>query len=281
MVPGEVLTTPEERHLEFAAGRRPLESGGRAVLLAGSGASTNIVANYLDSRVSDLVVVVEDPPSRVEMARRRARRVGWLSAAGQVLFVVVLLPVLRRLGARRRAAILQQASVDATHRVTFRRVASVNDDRTVAMLTSLRPDMVVVHGTRIIAERVLLAAGCPVVNMHAGITLRYRGVHGGYWALAERHPDWVGTTVHLVDPGIDTGGILAQTTFDVSPEDTIATYPELHLVHGLPLLGAQVDKVMAGTPLETIPASVAPGSGFYYHPTLWAYFWHRWRTGVK
>ena len=58
--------------------------------------------------------------------------------------------------------------------------------------------------------------GCPVVNVHAGITPRYRGVHGGYWALAERHPEWVGTTVHLVDPGIDTGAILAQATFDVS-----------------------------------------------------------------
>ena len=84
------------------------------------------------------------------------------------------------------------------------------------LLDSLRPDLVVVHGTRIISARVLASAGCPVVNMHAGITPRYRGVHGGYWALAEQHPDWVGTTVHLVDAGIDTGGILAQNTFEVS-----------------------------------------------------------------
>ena len=158
---------------------------------------------------------------------------------------------------------------------------SVNDDETIALLASLQPDVVVVHGTRIIAARVLESAGCPVVNMHAGITLRYRGVHGGYWALAEQHPDWVGTTVHLVDPGIDTGGILAQTTFEVSGEDTIATYPDLHLVHGLPLLGAQMDKVMAGAALEPLPASVAPGSGFYYHPTIWGYLWRRWRSGVR
>ena len=112
--------------------------------------------------------------------------------------------------------------------------------------------MVVVHGTRIISARVLQAMACPVVNMHAGITPRYRGVHGGYWALAEGHPEWVGTTVHLVDPGVDTGGILAQATFEVSDEDTIATYPDLHLVHGLALLGAQIDKVMSGPELETV-----------------------------
>ena len=123
-----------------------------------------------------------------------------------------------------------------------------------------------VHGTRIIAARVLESAGCPVVNMHAGITLRYRGVHGGYWALAEQHPDWVGTTVHLVDPGIDTGGILAQTTFEVSGEDTIATYPDLHLVHGLPLLGAQVDKVMSGIGARAGARKRRPRIGFLLPP---------------
>jgi folate-dependent phosphoribosylglycinamide formyltransferase PurN len=282
MVPGGTLTSSQKPPSAAAAGGGPSDhGGGRVVLLAGPGYSTDIVANYLASRVSDLVVVVEDSQARMEMARRRARRVGWLSAVGQVLFVVLLLPVLRHLGARRRAAIFRAASVDTTPRGPSHRVASVNDDVTIALLASLQPEVVVVHGTRIIAARVLESAACPVVNMHAGITLRYRGVHGGYWALAEHHPYWVGTTVHLVDPGIDTGGILAQSTFEVSGEDTIATYPDLHLVHGLPLLGAQMDKVMAGAALEPLPASVAPGSGFYYHPTIWGYLWLRWRRGVR
>jgi folate-dependent phosphoribosylglycinamide formyltransferase PurN len=282
MVPGGTLTSSQEPPAAAASGGGPSDhGGGRVVLLAGPGYSTDIVANYLASRASDLFVVVEDPQSRLEMARRRARRVGWLSALGQVLFVVLLLPVLRHLGARRRAAIFRSASVDATPRVPSHRVASVNDDATIALLASLQPEVVVVHGTRIIAARVLESAACPVVNMHAGITLRYRGVHGGYWALAEQHPDWVGTTVHLVDPGIDTGGILAQSTFEISGEDTIATYPDLHLVHGLPLLGAQMDKVIAGAALEPLPAGIAPGSGFYYHPTIWGYLWLRWRSGVR
>ncbi len=261
-----------------AAGARPLR--GRIVLLAGPESSTDIVANFLAARGHDLAVVVEDPPSRLRMARRRARRVGWLSAAGQVVFVAMLQPALRRRGARRRAAILDTASIETTRRAPSYRVPSVNDAQTVTLLESLRPDVIVVHGTRIIADRVLGSVGCPVINMHAGITPRYRGVHGGYWALAERHPEWVGTTVHLVDPGIDTGGILAQATFEITGEDTIATYPNLHLVHGLPLLGAQIDRVMAGKELEPV-SSIAPGSGLRYHPTLWGYLWRRWRHGVR
>jgi folate-dependent phosphoribosylglycinamide formyltransferase PurN len=283
MVPGDPLTggsTPSTSEPPGPEAPRP--DGGRVVLLAGPGSSTDMVANYLAaSGVPDLVVIVEDAQPRAQMARRRARRVGWLPAVGQVLFVVFLQPLLERQSKRRRAAILGAASLDATHRTPSHRVPSVNDDVTVALLASLRPDVVVVHGTRIIATRVLEAAGCPIVNMHAGITLRYRGVHGGYWALVERHPEWVGTTVHLVDPGIDTGGILAQRTFGVSPDDSFATYPDLHLVHGLPLLADQVAKALAGTTLRPVPASLAPGSGFYYHPTLWGYLWSRWRRGVR
>jgi folate-dependent phosphoribosylglycinamide formyltransferase PurN len=281
MVPGDPLTGSVDPAGVHSPPSGPFRHSGKVVLLAGPGYSTDVVANYLASRVSDLTVIVENPQSRREMARRRVRRVGWLPVVGQVLFVALLQPVLRRLGASRRAAIFHGASLDTRHRPPSHQVQSVNDDATIALLNSLQPIVIVVHGTRIITARVLKSAGCPVINMHAGITLRYRGVHGGYWALAERHPDWVGTTVHLVDPGIDTGGILAQCTFGISDEDTIATYPDLHLTHGLPLLGAQVDKVITGSALEPVPESIAPGSGFYYHPTLWGYIWLRWRKGVR
>ena len=282
MVPGGALTEPAEpTSADTSATTRSPLGGGRVVLLAGPGDSTDIVANFLASRVPDLVVVVEDPPSRLRMARRRARRVGWIAVAGQLLFVGVLQPMLRRRGSRRRAAILGMAPVGVTPAPPRHRVPSVNDEVTVALLVSLGPTLVVVHGTRIIASRVLESLGCPAVNMHAGITPRYRGVHGGYWALAEGHPEWVGTTVHVVDPGIDTGGILAQATFDVTDEDTIATYPDLHLIHGLAPLGTQVDKVMTGQKLEPVSTGIAPGSGLYYHPTLWGYLWRRWRHGVR
>jgi methionyl-tRNA formyltransferase len=251
------------------------------VLLAGPGDSTEVVANYLASRVSDLVLVIEDSQSRLAMTRRRARRLGWVTATGQVLFIVLVQPLLRRRSRRRRSAIVDSLAMKTAHPLRSHKVSSVNDDETVTLLRSFQPDVIVVHGTRIIAASVLASAGCPVINMHAGITPRYRGVHGGYWALVEHHPEWVGTTVHLVDPGIDTGGILAQTTFAVSDDDSIATYPDLHLTHGLPLLADQIGKIVAGRRPEPLSAGLAPGSGLYYHPTIWEYLWHRWRHGVR
>ena len=109
------------------------------------------------------------------------------------------------------------AGLDTTPYPGAHHVESVNDPETIRLLRTMQPTVIVVNGTRIISSEVLDAVDCPFINTHAGITPRFRGVHGGYWALVEGRPEMVGTTVHLVDEGIDTGGVLARATFDTSP----------------------------------------------------------------
>ena len=262
----------------------PPDSSRRVVLVAGPGDTTAIVANFLTAQVPgiELEVVVESPVSRRTMAARRARRIGWPAVIGQVLFITTALPVLRWRGRRRIDEIVREAGLDATPRVPVHHVASVNAPDTVALLQDAAPALVVVNGTRIISQRVLDAVPCSFVNTHAGTTPRYRGVHGGYWALADGHPELVGTTVHLVDAGIDTGGVLARAPFTTTRADSIATYPYLHLAAGLPHLAAQVERVLAGERLTPLVEDAPPGgSHLYLHPTLWEYLRRRVVDGVR
>jgi folate-dependent phosphoribosylglycinamide formyltransferase PurN len=253
----------------------------RIVLLAGPGEPTYLVANYLTARYGDVAVIIEEPVPRVTLARRRARRLGWVEVAGQVAFVTVALPLLRRSSRARANEILAGAELSNRPVTEVQAVASVNGPETAVLLGELDPTVVVVNGTRIISDAILRGIACPVINIHAGITPRYRGVHGGYWAMAEGRPDLVGTTVHLVDAGIDTGGVLARAFFTPEPADSIATYPYRHLADGLPLLAAQIDKVLAGQELvEAAPLADDERSVLRWHPTLWGYLRGR-RRGVR
>jgi folate-dependent phosphoribosylglycinamide formyltransferase PurN len=251
---------------------------GPIVVLAGPGAPTNIVANYLARRFSEVVVIVEDPVPRLTLARRRARRLGWPTVLGQVAFVTVALPLLRRAAQARITDISTRSGLDTSDIGRVLRVTSVNDPGTVELLRELSPAVVVVQGTRIISDIVLTSVPAPFINIHAGITPRYRGVHGGYWALAEGRPDLAGTTVHVVDAGIDTGGVLARAYFAPEPADSIATYPYRHLADGLPLLVDQVGRVLGGDDVRRDTAggdlSEEP-SVLRWHPTLWGYIWTR------
>jgi len=265
----------------------------RVVVLTRQDEITAMLVNTLTPRCDEVITVVEKPESRLGVARRRARRIGWVRVAGQLAFSALVMPVLRRRARRRVTDILASANL-ATGPVTVRQVESVNAPATVEMLRQLEPAVVVVLGTRIIASTVLDAVTCPFVNLHAGITPRYRGMHGVYWALSEGRPDLVGTTVHLVDTGIDTGRVLGRAYFTVGPDDSIATYPYLNLVEGLPVLAHQVDRLLDadGSPAGSRPvvsgassdpaAELTPGdSRLWSHPTLWGYLGRRLVSGLR
>jgi folate-dependent phosphoribosylglycinamide formyltransferase PurN len=248
------------------------------VILAGRGDSSFAVAHFLAQHFPVEAMVLEEPPSAWQMLRRRARRQGYLRVTGQVLFILYARLLTRRSQARLaeiRAAHGLRTDAGSLHVIP---VKSVNDEDTIALLRSLQPRVVVVNGTRIISDKVLRAIGVPFINTHAGITPKYRGVHGAYWALARGDADHAGVTVHLVDPGVDTGAVLYQARISATPADNFATYPTLQLAQGLPLLRRAVEDALAGT-----LAPVDPGlpSQLHYHPTLWQYVRTWVRSGVK
>jgi methionyl-tRNA formyltransferase len=250
----------------------------RVVLLTSEGASGEIAARYLAARFDDFAVVVEQPESRALFLRRRLKRLGPVTVAGQVLFMLVQRLQQRRMG-RRIAEILAPLAADPPlpAAVPVHRVDSVNTPECIALLQRLAPAVVLVMGTRIISAQVLRAVGSPFINYHAGVTPKYRGVHGGYWALAEGDAGNVGVTVHLVDAGIDSGGILHQARFSLSSTDNFSTYPYLQLVTALPLLAQAAGEAMGG-PLTVKPSALP--SRLWSHPTLWGYLSTGLRRGV-
>jgi folate-dependent phosphoribosylglycinamide formyltransferase PurN len=254
---------------------------GTTLLVARDGDSTRIVLNALLKNLPDVHVILEDPPSRLRMLSRRARRLGIWEALGQAVFVMAVAPVLRRRARRRIAAIVREHSLDLSPpKVVPHHVRSINSEAARGLMREIDPSVVVVNGTRIIGRKTLACVDAVFMNMHAGITPLYRGVHGGYWALADGNNDLVGTTVHVVDEGIDTGRVIGQATFDVTDEDTFATYPYLHLAAGLPLLREAVARALSGEPLPEVERRELP-SQLRYHPTVWSYLATRSAVGVR
>lgn len=248
------------------------------VILAGPGSSTDILFHALKEEFGVARIIVEESVSQQLLLRRRAQKLGWATVAGQILFKLLVATPLgatsqKRLQAIREANHLRESPLPEAQ-VT--RVSSINSPECIAELQRLQPDVIVVNGTRIIAKKVLQAVPCPFINTHAGITPLYRGVHGGYWALANNDPDHCGVSVHLVDAGIDTGGILYQALIQPTADDNFVTYPMLQLAAGLPLLLQAVRDALAGN-LRLRPAPDGP-SRLWSHPTLTEYWQHRHQT---
>jgi phosphoribosylglycinamide formyltransferase-1 len=177
----------------------------------------------------------------------RLKKLGWLAVAGQLLFLAWDFVFDRPRARTEIGKLLEGYDVsppDGSLPTTD--VARINAPEVEALLRELQPRVVVVYGTGIIAKRILALAPT-FINIHAGITPRYRGVHGGFWAIYEGRPELAGVTVHLVDPGVDTGAILRQQTIEVDPaRDSYRTLPVKQALAGIPLVIGSVRDALEG-----------------------------------
>jgi len=237
-----------------------------------------IVINAVVAAFGPADVLLEEREPRLELIRKRARSQGILTVVGQIGFTL-LQGMLSRYREPRIAEIVAdlQLQTGPNPQCTVYRIGSVNAMACRTALAMLKPDAVLVIGTRIIGRQTLAAIGVPVINYHAGWNPAYRGQAGGYWALAAGDAGHAGVTVHLVDSGVDTGAILHQATFQATSRDSFPTYFYLQAGVARELVIRSLHQVLSGRAVPT--ASTLP-SRLHYLPTLWAYLWTGLTRGV-
>ena len=252
----------------------------RVVLLAGDGESTKLMFNGIKAEFFVQRVIIENSKSKVQLIRRRIVTLGVFKVVGQVFFMIYNLLWLQKQSKKRIIEIKQDKKLfdKKIDNDLILKVDTINCKEVADILQKINPDVVVVNGTRIISDKILNSIGVEFINTHVGITPNYRGVHGGYWALTECDKENCGVTIHLVDSGVDTGGILYQETIDISKSDTFNTYPYLQISLAIPLMKRAIKNVASQS--YKIQVNNAP-SKLWTHPTILEYFKYRYLHGVK
>jgi folate-dependent phosphoribosylglycinamide formyltransferase PurN len=98
-------------------------------------------------------------------------------------------------------------------------VPHINHPEVVALADRLQPDVIAVFGTSLIRGPLLERGRLGIFNLHGGLSPRYRGADCTFWALYNGEPDQVGCTLHRIDPGIDTGSLIAYIRPEVKDGD--------------------------------------------------------------
>ncbi|ESY70861.1 MULTISPECIES: formyl transferase [Mesorhizobium] len=248
------------------------------VVVTGGGQHVWAMINAIADRVGPVSVVLETPESKKQLLIGRARRQGWISAIGQ-LGTMVLSRLGKRFLVSHTARLIAEEKLETEPRrdQEIIHVASANGPECLEAIQKLQPGVVLLNGCRLLSKDMLARMPCPVLNYHAGITPKYRGMNGGYWALTSGDRQNFGTTVHLVDPGVDTGAVLKQVRGQPKRGDTISSYALRQTAFSLDICVEAVSDVLAGK-----LATFDPGlpSRQWYHPTIWFYVWTGIRTGI-
>ena len=251
-------------------------------MLVGPGTSAKYVYNGLKSDFEILHVIraVGAPGGRKKFIKRRIKKLGYWKVFGQILFKIGVVKPLNFLSKKRIAALKNELKLSDEFYPpnVLIDVPHVNSEECLSTLQEIDPYIIIVNGTEIISKKILNGVAATFVNTHVGITPKYRGVHGGYWALANDDRENCGVTVHLVDAGIDTGGILYQGIVSPGTKDNFITYPLLQVAEGIRLMKKAVTDILND---KVAPKKGGPESKLWYHPTIWKYLYLRITKGVK
>ena len=99
---------------------------------------------------------------------------------------------------------------------------NLRDVATLKTIQDLKPDigLSILFGY-ILRPNFLELFPSGVINLHPAYLPYNRGAYPNVWSIIDQTP--AGTTLHYLDPGIDTGDIIAQREVPVAPVDTSAT----------------------------------------------------------
>lgn len=208
------------------------------VVIGGRSNTTYMLINYL-SQYFDIPLIIFENSSPRKLLPYRIKKLGYWIVFNQLLFLVWDRIFIRPQSSSKIEALMKDMNT-ATPPFKSIDVETVNCAEVEELLSDIQPQVIVVSGSGIIRKKILKLAPT-FINIHAGITPRYRGVHGGFWAIVEKDYDHIGTTVHLIDPGVDTGSILYQGHIEVDKTDTFRTLPVKQYLVGKDLMRQAVD----------------------------------------
>lgn len=190
----------------------------RIAILCSDGPHHRYLVALLSARFQVLAVAVETDAAR----RRRLRK---QRKTKDYLFSVYhhLRRGLSGLDSYRRAYFTVPEELANVPTPQCINVEWINDPQVINLLKRVSPTLTIVMGTSILRSAVLAAAGGTVLNIHGGFLPNYRGNHCFFFAMYNADFERIGSTIHFIDAGIDTGDIVEVVVPELRPNDTPET----------------------------------------------------------
>jgi methionyl-tRNA formyltransferase len=248
------------------------------IVLTSPRAENYWLINDLAARFNVKAVVLEQ--NSLARARRIIHRIvrqGFTRVLDQLVFKVIDTVFFQKQANDRFPEIIAQKELTEKRLradVRILKVSSINSDSVTDIVKTVKPDVIVVAGTSILTpERIHSFDSIPVINIHTGMLPWYRGQSGGFWAVV--NDDWgrIGTTVHVLDEGIDTGAIISQKSISLATKTNPRTLSLALFKVGIELAAGAI-QTLASNGMTLSIAQNCDGRCFQV-PTFTAYLTYR------
>ena len=99
--------------------------------------------------------------------------------------------------------------------------SDLSNEESVKFIRNIKPDVVFIFGSGMIRDPLYSILPKLKINLHLGISPRYRGSATLFWPFYFLEPNWAGSTFHLITQEPDAGEIIHQSIPKLEKGDTI------------------------------------------------------------
>ena len=135
----------------------------------------------------------------------------------------------------------------------------LKDPAFLAELASLKADMFVVVGFRMLPEEVWRMPRLGTFNLHAALLPQYRGAAPINWAIINGE-SITGVTTFMIDKQIDTGGIILRQEVRIAPDENAGSLHDRLMITGADLVVQTVQGIIEGNVETRVQKSFIQGS---------------------
>lgn len=227
------------------------------VIVTGDGPEHRFVARRIAAAHPVRAILVCDPaPRRAwhRVLRRDPRR--FLDKALWRLYLTLVRDARRRAAAL--AEILGPESRDFPGGIRRERVGQPRAGRLAEVLAELAPEVIAVYGTSLVPDAALGQARRIALNLHTGISPRYRGTGCAFWPIHNGEPQFVGATVHECTAAVDGGRIFATCPAPPQRGDSLHHIFARAVLAGSAAYVEVIGQALAG-PLAGVPQDLSAG----------------------
>jgi len=218
---------------------------------------------------SSWLIVQHRPPRRpgklVRSQLRNLRRNGWRWVPYQL---VNLMHSIGGNGAQSRpeapGSAYTSESLRSRTNMRFLSVPDIHSESTREAVEAFAPSLGLSLAAPILRESLFAVPELGTLNLHKGKLPEYRGMPPAFWELWNG-ADSVGCTVHLVNAGLDTGDVVAETSVQRKPFSTLRGLQLSLDEAGVELMKSSVESVVTGVAAFT---PQRPGGRTFRKPTL-------------
>ena len=142
--------------------------------------------------------------------------------------------------------------------------SNINSEEAYNFTNELKPDLIIVSGTRLIKEKMLsIKPSIGILNLHTGISPYVKGgPNSTNWCIANNELHMIGNTIMWIDLGIDTGNIVTTEITEFNGDESLTEVHIKVMEHGHNLYLKAIDALIRGIRTSVNQDTIAKGTTY-------------------